>query len=222
VAAATLTHRQAATVSGDSITSDHAQSVLASNQLEKTILEECVAGATLQQLAHGRAADVAKKQYHQRLVSEYLILSDGERRRAVLLKLLVIGALLAIAIIKILLAIQRGRQNVMDLVLLAAIGVIAHAKFTLWYTPAGNSALKDLKTLFGRLRNQTGELANPSQNHHFSFLIAVFGVRRLSTNDYLFLSAFKPKKGGNSGFGTSCGSGCGGGGCGGGCGGCGS
>jgi uncharacterized protein (TIGR04222 family) len=225
VAAATLSHRRAAKVSGDTITSEAGQSALTTNQLEKVILEDCLSGATLRQLAEGRAADVAKKLFHQRLVSEHLILSDTEKQKALFLKIVVIGTILAVAVIKMLIALQRGRHNVMFLVILAVIGVIPHAKCTLWYTPNGSAALKDLKTLFGRLKNQSSQLVSPSQNHHFSFLIAVFGIAALSTSEYLFLSAFKPKQGSNSGCGTSCGSscssssGCGGGG---GCGGCGS
>ncbi len=222
VAAASLTHRRAAKVSGDTITSEAGQSALATNQLEKTILEDCISGATLRELADGRASDVAEKLFHQRLVNEHLILSDGDKQKALLVKMVVIGTLLAVAIIKTLIALQRGRHNVMFLVILATIGVFAHAKLTLWYTPNGSTALKDLKTLFGRLKSRTSQLAHPSQNHQFSFLIAVFGVAALSASEYLFLSAFKPKKGSNSGCGTSCGSSCGSSGCGGGgCGGCG-
>ncbi len=226
VAAATLTHRGAANVSGDTITSQAGQSALAVNQLEKTILEDCLSGATLRQLADGRAADVAEKLFHQRLVSEHLILSDDEVQKALRVKIVMVGLLVAVALIKIFIALQRGRHNVLLLVILAAIGVIVHAKFTLWNTPSGSTALKDLKVLFGRLKSQTSQLAQPSQNHQFSFLLGVFGVAALSTSEYAFLSAFKPKLGSNSGCGTSCGSSCGsgscgGGGCGGGCGGCG-
>lgn len=230
VAAATLTHRKSATVSGDTITSETGQLDLTTNQLEKAILEECHSGATLQQLAEGMSAEVAEKLYHQRLVSEHLILSEDERQKVLIVKILLIGTLLVFAGIKIILAFQRGRHNVMFLVMLAAIGAIAHAMFSPRYTLAGSIALKDLKILFGRLKKQTRELASPAKNHNFSFLIAVFGVASLSTSEYLFISAFKPKQGSNSGCGTSCGSSCssssscGSSGCGGGggCGGCGS
>jgi uncharacterized protein (TIGR04222 family) len=227
VAAATLTHRRAAKVRGETITSETGQTALAINQLEKTILENCLAGATLQQLSDGKPADVAEELFHHRLISEHLILSDDEKRKALLVKILVIGALVAVAGIKIFFAFQSGRYNETFLLMLAGTGATAHSRIILWYTPAGSTALKDLKTLFGRLRSQTKQLVNPSQNHHFSFLIAVFGVAAVSTREYFFISAFKTKKGSNSGCGMFCGiscnsGGCCGGGCGGGCGGCGS
>ena len=228
VAAATLTHRGAAKVSGDLITSEEGQSALASNPLEKTILEKCLQGSTLRELAQGRAAETAESLYHPRLVSEHLLLSESEKRKALLLKVVVIWVLFSVAALKIIIAFQRGRHNVALLVILAAIGIIGHAKFTFWCTPHGRTALKDLKVLFGRLRNQTYKLVPSSQNHQFSFLLAVFGVSALSTSEYAFLSAFKPKQGSNSGCGSSCGSSCssscGSSGCGGGggCGGCGS
>jgi len=226
VVAASLTHRRCTKVRGDTITTEAGEAGLATNQLEKTVLEACISGATLRQLANGRSADVAERLFHQRLVSEHLILSEDQRQKALLVKALVIGGLLAVAVIKILLAIQRDKHNVMVLVILAAIGVIALAKFRFWRTPNGTTALKDLKSLFGRLKSQTSQLANSSQNHQFSFLLAVFGVAALTTSEYAFLAAFKPKQGSNSGCGNSCGSSCSscsGGSCGGGgCGGCGS
>ena len=222
VAAATLVHRRAAKVSGDTITYQKGQLASTTHQLERAILENCFAGLTLGKLATGRSAEVAEKLFHQPLVNDHLILSGDERQRSVIVKIIIIGTLLAFAMIKILVALQRGRHNIEFLMILAVVGVIVHAKFPLWYTPAGSVALKDLKTLFGRLKSQTKELVNPSQNRHFSFLIAVFGVSVLSSSEYMFMSAFKSEGGSGSSCGTSCGSSCGGGGCGGGCGGCGS
>lgn len=230
VAAATLTHRRAAKISGDTITSESGESELAKNQFEKIILEECLSGRTISQLVDGRAANLAEKLFHQRLVSEHLILSDWERQKVLILKILMICTILTVAIIKIIIALQRGRNNVIFLVILAAIGALTYVKVNFWYTPAGSTVLRDLKTLFGRLKSKTKEMTHPSQNHNFSFLIAVFGFAALSTSEYLFLTAFKPKQG-SSGCGTSCASSCSsgssscsGGGCGGGsgCGGCGS
>ena len=223
IVAASLTHRRCAKVIGDTITAEEGQAGLATNEMERIVLEECRSGATLQNLAEGRSAATADRLFHQPLLNEYLILSADQRQQALVVKIIVVGSLVAVAAIKILLAMQRGKHNVTFLIVLALFGTIALSQFKFWRTPNGSTALKDLKILFNRSVNQASNFIQPSQNHQFTFLVAVFGISSLSVSDYTFLSAFKPKKGNNSGCGSSCGSscssGCGGGG---GCGGCGS
>lgn len=220
IAAASLAHRKWLKVNDETLTSEPGQSVLATNQLEKEILEECLSGGTFQRIGDGSSAAIATKLFHKKLVNENLILSESQHQKALFIKTVIIFVLIAVAVFKIYVALQRGRHNLLFLILLSIGGVIAHLKYSLWYTPNGKTALKDLKVLFGRLRDQTSRLARESENHQFSFLIAVFGVAALSSTEYLFLSAFRPKQGSNSGCSSSCGSsGCGGGG---GCGGCGS
>jgi len=216
VAAVSLTHRGYAKVDGDTITGDTVEAALATNEFEKAVLHACLVGATFPEIAKSRAVRVAEGLYHKELVNNNLILSDSQRQAARLIKATMIISLLVVAGIKIDIALQRGHHNILYLIMLAIIGSIAHAKCSLWYTPSGRTTLKDLKVLFGRLESQRRDFQHAGQNHDFSFLVAVFGVEALTTTEYAFISAFKPKPGGDSGCGSSSSSGCGGG-----CGGCG-
>lgn len=227
IAAASLAHRGLLRVEKDTLTSEPGESALAAHQLERSILEECIAGSTFRRIASGQSAETAVTLFHDTLVSANLILSNRQRLAVSLLKIATVIALVAVASFKMYVASQRGRHNVLLLFMLAVGGVIAHLKYRLWYTPNGKTVLNDLKIFFERLQPQLGAGAHGGGTAQLTFLMAVFGVASLSSTQYPFLSAFTRQGSSNSGCSSSCGdssdsgSGCGGGDGGGGCGGCG-
>jgi uncharacterized protein (TIGR04222 family) len=150
-------------------------------------------------------------------------------RRAVRAALLLSGAglLATVAVIKIVVALSRGRTNIGFLIIEAAVFcVLVYKATTPLRTPPGNALLADLRTLFAGLRDRGESLVQGVDTQDFALLMAVFGMGALPpafSFDRLFPQAATSSSSG-SGCGTSsaCGSSCGGGGCGGGCGGCGS
>jgi uncharacterized protein (TIGR04222 family) len=129
----------------------------------------------------------------------------------------------AVAVIKIMVALSRGRSNIQFLIMLAIVLTIGAVAVTQTrQTRRGARMLDSLRTLFASLKEQTSTSsilsagANPNE---LLLLAAVFG---LETAFPYTRSQLYPKASASSSCGSSCGSGCGGGGCGGGCGGCGS
>ena len=156
----------------------------------------------------------------QRFVRAFLLLTGG----------FMLGG---VAVVKILVALSRGRSNIMLLIVEALVfGVLLYKVTHPRRTPAGNAVLADLRTLFAGLRARGPSLALGVDTQDFALLMAVFGMTALPPAfnfDRLFPRAAQSSgcgSGCGSSSGSSCGGGgssCGGGGCGGGgCGGCGS
>ncbi len=150
------------------------------------------------------------------------------------LRLFFAGVLLATAIIKISLAIDRGHDNVVFLVLLA-LGTAVPMLFRkrLVRTAFGDRVLKQLEQDYALLRARLSYVPSGGSTTELVMSAAVFGLTALPENNQalaqqLFPAAMNSTTSSSGGCGgTSCGSSscgsssCGGGGCGGGCGGCG-
>jgi uncharacterized protein (TIGR04222 family) len=144
------------------------------------------------------------------------------------------SVLVVVALVKILVALSRGRTNIGFLIIVAL--VFAYVLFRAaspFRTQAGEAMLADLRQLFRALRSRPSSLSAPSGTNELALLAAVFGIGALpSGRGYVAEKLFrKPQKASSASCGSggsSCGSSCGGGGsscgggCGGGCGGCGS
>jgi uncharacterized protein (TIGR04222 family) len=230
VAVAILAHRGWLSVEGEMIRNETSAAENVADPIEKAVLGACSSGATLSQILGSDASGVARQRYHQRLVDANLFLSNQQRAGARFLQVALMIGLLVVAVIKIAIALERGRRNVGFLIVLAAVGLIAHLVTGGMRTPNGSRALRDLKTLFARLRDEASGLTRRTRSKQFPFLVAVFGVGILSTGSYPFAKVFQSPSSSNAGCGgsscsSSSGSSCGGGGSscgGGGCGGCGS
>jgi uncharacterized protein (TIGR04222 family) len=203
--------------------------VLVSKESERGILEKFRVAQAATQIFSDRSL--------RRTVAEECLpalarmgLVPDRPRQAMRAVLLFVGAsiLTAVAGIKILLALSRGRPNIGLLIIAAAVFcVLLYKATTPLCTPAGNALLADLRTLFAGLRERGGSLMQGVDTQDFALLMAVFGMSALPpafSFDRLFPQAAKTSSACGSGCGTSSGGGssCGGGGCGGGCGGCGS
>lgn len=158
--------------------------------------------------------------------------SSRETAQRQVIYVIAAGALAAVAIIKLLLALARGRTNVGLLIILGFL-----AQFVLFkvafprLTERGKALMRDVQTLFGDLESRRPMLRPAAGTKELAWLVCVFGLASLPMG-FPDVNALFPKSAGSYGFGSSCGttcgagsgcgSGCGGGGCGGGCGGCGS
>jgi uncharacterized protein (TIGR04222 family) len=164
--------------------------------------------------------------YERRLASLGLLPDDerrAARRRWIAAALTV---LIGLGAAKLIVALGRGRTNIIFLVVFTIVASIAAVKMTTPFrTTRGNAVLADLRRLFARLPQRAAGIREGKGDADAALLAAVFGLAALPTPAFGYVRKLYPRKassGGDSGgCGSSCGSGCGGGGDGGGCGGCG-
>jgi uncharacterized protein (TIGR04222 family) len=135
-----------------------------------------------------------------------------------------IAFLWTVALVKILVALQRGRSNIQFLIILAILFAFAAWKIaTPRLTRKGLAMVASLRILFRALQDRATTLLPGRNPNELLLLAAVFGVSTIPAGAFPYTKSLYPKAASDgSSCGSSCGSGCGGGGCGGGCGGCGS
>lgn len=190
-------------------------------------------------LTPGRAVDVFQNarilaradHYEQQLADLDLLPRHAVKIRRLRLFLAVALPLLAIAVAKMIVAMNRGHSNIGMLIILALVsGVVIFKICTPFRTRAGSAALQQARDLFRGLKTRGKSLALHAPTNELVLLAAVFGVAVLPDAVAGILKPMKMYR--ESAAGSSCGSSCGssscgssgcGGGCGGGgCGGCGS
>jgi uncharacterized protein (TIGR04222 family) len=148
-----------------------------------------------------------------------------------------IAILLGVAGLKILIALSRGRTNVIFLIVLASLASYVALRIgNPFRTAHGEEFLDDVKSLFANLRLRADSLRPGGATSDLVWLASAFGLSAVSSILFPHVSALLPRRPqrepGSGGWGSSSswgslsscgGGGCGGGGCGGGgCGGCGS
>ena len=213
-------------------TIDRKASAGVSRVTERRILEKFQTRAAAPEIFSDRALQRAAREDCEPPLAQLGAVPDRAAKNVrAMLFLIAAVVLVFVAALKIFIALSRGRTNVLFLVAEAVLFcVLAYKVLHPLRTPAGNALLKDLRTLFGGLRERGRSLARGVETEDFALLMAVYGMAALPVSfsfDRLF-----PKAQGSSGCGSGCGSsggsggscggGGGGGGCGGGCGGCGS
>jgi uncharacterized protein (TIGR04222 family) len=159
--------------------------------------------------------------YREELTALGLLATWEERRKRLTIGAIISGCLLITTLIKLDIAFQQGKHNVLFLIMLTA----AFIGFALWSvasrrTTAGDALLSDLQTFFGRLKLNAYDINPGGATNEAVLLAAIFGARFLPNENFPFVNQLYPRSDGGGGDGGSGGDG-GGGGCGGGCGGCG-
>lgn len=144
--------------------------------------------------------------------------------------------LLGVALLKTLIALSRGRTNILFLIIMSGLAAYVTSRLSHPFrTERGEKFLQDVRSLFSTLRQRADSLRPGGATTDLVWLASAFGLAEVSPILFPQVSALikrRPQREGhgNGGFfHSSCGSsscgggGCGGGGCGGGgCGGCGS
>jgi len=207
----------------------------AKRPIEKRVLEAFQTahpiGATLDSLVGCQAcADYA-------ISLENLGLLPGPDTRAARNRRLwiALAILLGVAVLKILIALSRGRTNILFLIVMSALAAYVTSRLSNPFrTARGEKFLQDVRSLFGTLQLRANSLRPGGATTDLVWLASAFGLAEVSPILFPQVSALikrRPQREsqGGGGFFHSCGSsscgggGCGGGGCGGGgCGGCGS
>lgn len=220
----------------DELTSAPNAEELVRRPIEKSVLALFRKPTDVTRLFENAELNTACKQYLQELTDARLLYGSGPQPHRFASVLSASGAIGGVAGIKLLLAIQRGKSNIMFLLILAAVGIFfAWASMISRRSGLGLRFLKDQRTLFGRLQKQAQFIKPGGGSADAVILAALFGLTALPANAFPFVKKLFPQPSSSNG-GSSCGSGggsdggisggndggssgCGGGG---GCGGCGS
>ena len=143
------------------------------------------------------------------------------RARPVRVSASLVNLLTGVAGLKILIALQRGRANILFLVLLAMFFVfIAIRVHNPLRTRRGDALLADLRNLFSSLKARAAMLRPGGETADAALLMAIFGLDALPAASFPYAKRFQPGKhvfetsSCGSACGSSCGSSCGGGSCG--------
>jgi uncharacterized protein (TIGR04222 family) len=197
--------------------------------IEKSVLALFRKPTDVTRLFENAELNLACKQYLSELTSARLLYGGGPQPHRLSSVLAASGAIGAVAGTRLILAIQRGKSNVMFLLLLAAVGIVfAWVSMISRRSGLGLRFLKDQRTLFSRLKKQAQYIKPGGGSADAVILAALFGLSALPENAFPFIKKLFPQPstsdsgsgcGSGGGDGGGGGSGCGGGG---GCGGCGS
>jgi uncharacterized protein (TIGR04222 family) len=174
------------------------------------------------------------KPYEQTLKAVGLLPNEtivGARWRRLLIACGVLGG---VALVKILIALERGRTNVWFLIILTIVAIVIAARISFpRLTESGKAMIADLQNLYSGVKGRPLFLQSGGATIEPIMLAAVFGVGALTGAHFGYSNVLFPRaketaaatsacgsSSGSSCNSSSCGSSCGGG-CGGGCGGCG-
>jgi uncharacterized protein (TIGR04222 family) len=224
IAVLALTDRGLLNVHGDNLVNFAPAQAYVQHPLECAILARCAqSGTAATAVLDDAGVQRACAPYQAQLEHMRLMPDTGVRARRYRWFAFAAALLLAITTIKIGIAIGRGRSNVLFLIILTVIAVgLAWLVVRRRRTSLGDRMVKDLRRLFGALRQRASRIRPGAMTSDTVLLAAVFGLAALPAIGFADLHrVYKKSASSGGGCGSSCGSGCGGGG-GGGCGGCGS
>ncbi|HYI07661.1 MAG TPA: TIGR04222 domain-containing membrane protein [Thermoanaerobaculia bacterium] len=206
----------------------------ARKEIEKEVLTLCIAAREPKELFESAAFDWAAAKYETELEKMRLLPDDEAKARRRTLYMGAVAVLAFFAVTKILVALVRGRTNVILLIILATLALIfswkaIHAR----RTARGDAFLSEVRNVFHSLKLRAPQIRPGGATTELAMLAAVFGVSALPLEHYPWRQRLFPRASAaadsssgssssscGSSRGSSCGSSCGGG-CGGGCGGCG-
>lgn len=215
-------------------TADNASPDAVRHPVEKELLRKFKRADEATTIFEDSRLEATCKPYEQTLKTAGLLPGEsivGARWTRLLIACALLGG---VAIVKILIALERGRTNVWFLIILTAVAIFIAARISFpRLTESGKAMIGDLQNLYSGLKERASFLRSGGATIEPMMLAAVFGVAALQSSDFAFTHALFPRVKaadssswsstsgcGSSCSSSSCGSSCGGG-CGGGCGGCG-
>lgn len=206
------------------VTTDVGRSALVRRRIEKDVLDLCKTPCEAKELfAFG--FQIAAAEIELELKQMGLLPDDAIKAARRKLFWSASAVLLFFSVVKIAVALSRGRTNVGLLMFLTPFALLlVHHVVVQGRTARGQAFLAELRNLFQSLKLRAGQLAPGGATSEVAMLVGVFGLGALPPQQFgwsekLFKKATSDSSGGSCG--SSCGSGCGGGCGGGGCGGCG-
>lgn len=219
-------------------TAPHVRTESVRRPLEKQLLEKFVSSGDASAMFDDPKLKLATKEYEHTLKKMRLLPDESITYARTMIFGGAIFLLGGLSVVKLIIALGRGRTNVAFLIILAIVAIVIAAKLSFpRLTESGKAMLEDIKHLYSGLKGRASLLQSGGATIEPMMLAAVFGVGALAGQGFaytqtLFPHARRTSESSSSGSscnsscgssgGSSCGSSCGGGGCGGGCGGCGS
>ena len=222
IAVLALTDRGLLAIQGDDLVNFGPARSFVREPLERAILALCAqSGTAATAVLDDPAVEQACAVYQAQLERLQLMPDPAMRARRNRWLAIATAILLGVAVIKIDIAIGRGKYNVEFVIILGLIALWVMWRLTRRRrTSLGNRMVKDLRRLFRTLRQRAASIRSGAMTSDAVLLAAVFGLSVLPAPGFAdLLRVYKKSASSGGGCGTSCGSGCGGGG--GGCGGCG-
>jgi uncharacterized protein (TIGR04222 family) len=222
IAVLALTDRGLLAIQGDDLVNFGPARSFVREPLERAILARCAqSGTAATAVLDDPAVEQACAVYQAQLERLQLMPDPAMRARRNRWLAIATAILLGVAVIKIDIAIGRGKYNLGFLIILGLIALWVMWRLTRRRrTSLGNRMVKDLRRLFRALRQRAASIRSGAMTSDTVLLAAVFGLSVLPGTGFAdLLRVYKKSASSGGGCGTSCGSGCGGGG--GGCGGCG-
>jgi uncharacterized protein (TIGR04222 family) len=203
---------------------------LVKRPIEKMVVEFFGSPREVKEIFSDPVIQWVGEDYKQALKREGLFADSSTYAQRMPLTLTAICLIIGVSLTKIIIAIVRSRYNINFLIILSVVSAVwVLATWRRQRTGAGDEILHQMTLRFRSLKLRAASLRPGGITNEAAFLAAVFGLSRLSEDQFPYVRVLFPKAASSSstytgGCGSSgCGSsGCGGGGCGGGCGGCGS
>jgi len=205
--------------------------------IEKEILEAFTSSSPVNSTLDSLQYSSACQAYAKRLEQLGLVHKQEVRDAFPYRVWAAVALLLGVAVIKIFIALSRGRTNVLFLIILAIVASFVATRINSPFrTASGEKFLQSVRSLFSNLRLRASMLRPGGASSDLTWLAAAFGLNAVPALVFPHVSMLNTRPVGtpsDSGFSffnnsnrscgtfSSCGGGCGSG-CGGGCGGCGS
>ena len=186
IAVLSLTDRGLLKVSGDNLVNLRSARSVVREPIERAILARCAqSGTAATAFLDDPAVERVCAPYRARLERLQLMPDAAMRAHRYRWLAVAIAILLAVSLSKIVIAFGRGRYNVEFLIILMALGLWAVCFLVRRpRTQLGNRMLKDLRRLFGALR-QAGRYHPPGGNHQRRHAIGS-SVRHIGTAGHRF------------------------------------
>jgi uncharacterized protein (TIGR04222 family) len=202
--------------------------------IEKLLLEKFRLPQESTLIYQDTALKEACKPYAQTLRAARLLPDESVNQARMIRLVIACFVLSAVAVVKIIIALDRGRTNIGFLVILMIVAIVVAVAISFpRLTQAGKAMLGDVQNLYSGLRDRAFLLQPGGATIEPLMVAAAFGLHELSGTGFSYMKVLFPwgatsassscasTSSCNSSCSSSCGSSCGGG-CGGGCGGCGS
>jgi len=211
---------------GDKVRAVNGQAVeLVRRPIEKAVLRCFRSAGDAIGVFKDEATGKACNDYAKVLADQGMVADAGVYASRLLPTMIALSALVAIAAVKIQIALSQGRHNIGFLIVLAILfGIVTVVIWRKRLTGRGEAMLADLRDLFARLKGRARTMRAGGQTNEATMLAAVFGLAALPAANFPFLERLYPAKSGDGGGGcgsssscssSGCSGGCGGGGCGG-------
>lgn len=224
-ATVSLVDRGLLTLEGEKVrTSPTGSNTEVRKTIERALLEYCAASSDPRRLYKDSKLVEACHEYEQQLVLRTLLPDETINADRRMLFNAAIACLIAVSVVKLIVAFARGRTNVLFLIIFT-VAAVAAARAVAFprQTAAGKAFLDEIRNLFSALKLRAAQIRPGGATAELVLLVAVFGTDALKGGDFAWTKLLFPEPSTSSSGSCSsgsCGSSCGGG-CGGGCGGCG-